>query len=223
MGTYDTQQVCLNGHQITDSYHRSPEFRRKFCNKCGAATIHACPNCGTEIKGEYDVPGVVAIGFRTPVPSHCESCGAPFPWANPAHPAAPEGSDVWGLIHPLVKNVAEGRFRAAHYADAVEAAWKEVNARVKKAWIDAGNPERDGPDLMFNAFDLQNPVIKVGDSRSQTGRSMQEGYKHLFAGAIMGIRNPKAHENITIPEQRALQFLVLASLLMEKLDEAGAA
>jgi hypothetical protein len=82
MGYHDTQQVCLNGHQITDRYHRSPEFHRAFCDKCGAKTIHQCPSCNTEIKGKYHIDGVVAIGFRTPVPKFCVKCGAKFPWAD---------------------------------------------------------------------------------------------------------------------------------------------
>jgi len=82
MGHYDAQQVCLNGHQITDNYHSSPEFRKKFCPTCGAETIHQCPNCGHEIRGDYHTDGVVAIGFPTPVPTHCENCGKPFPWTE---------------------------------------------------------------------------------------------------------------------------------------------
>ncbi|NMF59406.1 DUF2321 domain-containing protein [Pseudanabaena yagii] len=80
MGQHDTQQVCLNGHQITDNYHRSPEFRRKFCSKCGAETIYKCPNCNHEILGDYHVENVVSIGFPTPIPTHCENCGSSFPW-----------------------------------------------------------------------------------------------------------------------------------------------
>lgn len=38
MGQYDTQQVCTNGHQVTASYHRSPERREKYCGLCGAET-----------------------------------------------------------------------------------------------------------------------------------------------------------------------------------------
>ncbi|MCM2286943.1 MAG: DUF2321 domain-containing protein [Desulfobacula sp.] len=81
MGQHDAQQVYLNGHQITDHYHRAPEFRRKFCAECGAETIHKCPICNHEIKGDYRVDGFVAIGFQTPVPTHCENCGHAFPWA----------------------------------------------------------------------------------------------------------------------------------------------
>lgn len=222
MGSYDVQQVCINGHQVTDGFNRYPEFRRPFCEKCGAKTIHACPKCGTEIKGFYDVPGVLSIR-ETPIPSHCSQCGVPFPWAEQSkretNSASPSG--MWMLTHPRIKDAAESRFLSGHHADAVEAAFKEIDLRVKRAWVASGQSELDGSALMFRAFATQNPLIKVGDHQSQSGKSMQEGYMHLFAGAIMGIRNPKAHDNLTITERRGLQFLVFASLLMEKLDKAG--
>ena len=82
MGYFDAQQVCLNGHQVTDMYQGSPQLRRDYCEKCGAKTIHTCPNCNTEIKGDYHTDGVIAIGFSTPVPKFCEKCGKPFPWAE---------------------------------------------------------------------------------------------------------------------------------------------
>lgn len=81
MGYYDVQQVCLNGHQTTDNYNRSPQFRKNFCATCGEKTIHQCPNCDTPIKGDYHSDGVVVIGGpSTSVPTHCENCGNPFPW-----------------------------------------------------------------------------------------------------------------------------------------------
>ena len=82
MGTYDAQQVCLNGHQVTDSYNRRPEFRSAFCKQCGAATIHACQACGVAIRGDYDAPGVVVIGSETSVPKFCHACGQPYPWTS---------------------------------------------------------------------------------------------------------------------------------------------
>ena len=48
----------------------------------------------------------------------------------------------------------------------------------------------------------------------------QLGYMEIFAGTMTGIRNPKAHSNIVIDEERGTHLLYLASLLMYKLDEA---
>lgn len=82
MGYHDAQQVCLNGHQTTASYHHSPQLRKKFCSTCGAATIHTCQSCGDEIRGKYRSEGVVSVGTRTPVPSNCTGCGETYPWAE---------------------------------------------------------------------------------------------------------------------------------------------
>jgi len=41
----------------------------------------------------------------------------------------------------------------------------------------------------------------------------------LFAGSMTGIRNPKAHGNVTIDVVRAKHFLYLASLLTYRFEE----
>lgn len=81
MGEYDTMQVCLNGHKITDRYYRSPEHRQKFCEKCGEETITECQECGTEIRGYYHVEGVISPS-STDVPEFCHECGAAYPWVT---------------------------------------------------------------------------------------------------------------------------------------------
>jgi hypothetical protein len=49
----------------------------------------------------------------------------------------------------------------------------------------------------------------------------QEGFMHLYMGAVIGIRNPKAHGMV---EQRdpykTLKYLSFASLLAKRVDEA---
>lgn len=78
---YDAQQVCLNGHQITSSYHSYPQFRKARCDECGAATIFRCPTCGADVKGHYHSPGVFSTS-GTPVPLYCDACGGEFPWTQ---------------------------------------------------------------------------------------------------------------------------------------------
>jgi hypothetical protein len=77
----DTQQVCLNGHQITDEYMHSPLERKKFCTECGAGTIFACLVCAAEIPGTMHYERVF-ITDDTPVPKICHECGNPYPWAD---------------------------------------------------------------------------------------------------------------------------------------------
>jgi len=81
MGWHDTAQVCLNGHVISDSVRRSPEFARRFCKKCGAKTITNCPSCSTDIQGDFHVEGVTVIGAKMmDAPRFCHECGRPYPW-----------------------------------------------------------------------------------------------------------------------------------------------
>lgn len=106
MGHHDVQQVCLNGHQITDNYNRSPEFRKSFCSTCGEKTIHQCPECNYPIKGDYHVDGVIAIGGRTKVPTHCENCGKLFPWTERKESIAKlasskEPTDSFSLVNQI--------------------------------------------------------------------------------------------------------------------------
>jgi len=136
--------------------------------------------------------------------------------------AADEASSIWHLIHPAICGVARQKFDDGHYADAAETAFKAVNTRVKQAWKAAGEPEKDGKALMLSAFSLGRAIVRLDDLSTESGKNIQEGYMHIFAGAMQAIRNPKAHEIVTITPGRALHFLTLASLLMSKLDEAGA-
>jgi hypothetical protein len=90
---YDVQQVCENGHQITDCYNIRSDRRQRFCEQCGAPTMTSCPNCNNEIDG---APIKVAQSFidarsgiqrmipagRAEVPSYCRNCGKPYPWTK---------------------------------------------------------------------------------------------------------------------------------------------
>lgn len=127
---------------------------------------------------------------------------------------------LWDLIHPEVTRVARSRFESGHYADSVEAALKEVNSVVKRKVKDATGQEPDGNRLMERAFSSTSPVIELDDLSTESGKNIQSGYQRLFSGAMIGVRNPQAHENVVIDANRAMHFLFLASLLMHKLDEA---
>lgn len=90
MGHYRIAQICLNGHCITDSFDAYPEHGQHFCDKCGAATITACPSCGANIRGDYYAPGVLIVGGHYQVPAYCYSCGKPYPWTQSAIESAVE-------------------------------------------------------------------------------------------------------------------------------------
>lgn len=125
----------------------------------------------------------------------------------------------WGMLHPKVVKIAKSRFESGHFADSVEASFKEINNIVKQIVKKSIGQEFDGADLMNRTFSLQNPIITLSDLSSEMGKNIQKGYMQIFSGAMTGIRNPKAHDNIEIDDKRAIHFLFLASLLMQKVDE----
>jgi uncharacterized protein (TIGR02391 family) len=130
-----------------------------------------------------------------------------------------EEADFWSLLDPAVTQVAKPRFEAEHYADAAEAALKHVESKVKEIVLRKTGKELYGAPLMRTAFSPKNPIIVLEDLRSISGRDIQEGYMEIFAGSMIGIRNPKAHDNVNITPIRAIHFLFLASLLLSKIDE----
>jgi uncharacterized protein (TIGR02391 family) len=127
------------------------------------------------------------------------------------------GESFWSLLHPRITSVARARFRSRHYADAVEAALKEINTTLKQIVRDQTGQDLDGVAAVQRAFSLQNPIIRLADLSTETGRNIQKGYLQIFSGSIVGIRNPKAHENISINRTEAIHYLFLGSLLMSKI------
>lgn len=127
--------------------------------------------------------------------------------------------DVWSLVHPTIAEVSKNRIKSGFYADAVEAACKCMNARVRDIVQDKTGEELDGAALMRKAFSVQNPVICLATPASRTGQDTQQGYMEIYAGVMTGIRNPKAHENETISKEDALRKLIMISMLMYKIDQ----
>jgi uncharacterized protein (TIGR02391 family) len=148
----------------------------------------------------------------------CGECGTPYPWTVAKHDQI-DDAGFWKLLHPKVSKLARPRFESGHYADAVEASLKELNTDVKSIYRKAKNVELDGVDLMRKAFRGDDPVIRLEDLSTESGKNIQDGYSHIMAGVLQAIRNPKAHENIEISADRAIHLLTLASLLFYRLDE----
>ncbi|HYE57826.1 MAG TPA: DUF2321 domain-containing protein [Rhodothermales bacterium] len=82
--SFDSAQICLNGHVVTSHYHDFPQFRKSFCSDCGEKTITACGNCQAEIQGSYRDGFSIDYGL----PAFCQECGSPFPWTERALAAA---------------------------------------------------------------------------------------------------------------------------------------
>ena len=120
-------------------------------------------------------------------------------------------------LHPKVAKAATDLFEHGHPWDAVFAASKVLVNLVKDK---SGKWDLDGAPLMRTVFSMKNPVLAFNKLSNQTEKDEQEGMMHLFEGVVLGIRNPGGHSFPEGPEQRALEYLILISLLAYRVDEA---
>jgi uncharacterized protein (TIGR02391 family) len=102
-------------------------------------------------------------------------------------------------------------FRNKHYADAVRRGCMHVNNLVKKK---SGLTTKDGPDLMHHAFKSEAPVLRLNALASQSDHDEQDGYSHILAGMMTGVRNPRAHEPVEDDPEAALEMLTMANHLV---------
>jgi hypothetical protein len=150
-GFHLTAEVCLSGHTTTSGVERLPELTAKFCRHCGAETIQACPNCNSPIRGDYEVPGVVAIGFRYAPPNHCYNCGAAFPWKTAKLAAAKEhAAEIEGLdaaertqLQSAIDDLAAGGARtdlaASRFKRLMKKAGETVGGGLYKIVVDVAS------------------------------------------------------------------------------------
>ncbi|WP_412070361.1 TIGR02391 family protein [Rubrivirga sp. IMCC43871] len=128
--------------------------------------------------------------------------------------------NFWPMLHPVARTVSKSRFEAGHYADSVEAVLKELECRVRdKAGGEIGDG-LSGARLMQHVFSLDNHVLRLGDTSTESGKNTQKGYMQIFAGVMTGVRNPKAHANLEIGHEDAVHLLFLGSLLMHMVDNS---
>lgn len=129
----------------------------------------------------------------------------------------------WGLVHPQIKKVSQRLFADEHYSNAACDAFIEINDRVKKIYKDRHKDALELPDgqsLMNKVFADKDPILKVCDLSDETGKNMQAGTRFMLAGAMAALRNPKAHANISLGRNDAMRRIMVASLLMYKIDDA---
>lgn len=83
-GSYDTAQICLNGHVTNAISKLDSEANQDHCGKCGEQTITACVKCGSQIRGTRLPSPDDAFYDMSPyeIPGHCRQCGVPFPWTQ---------------------------------------------------------------------------------------------------------------------------------------------
>jgi uncharacterized protein (TIGR02391 family) len=120
-------------------------------------------------------------------------------------------------LHPRISDVASDLFMDGYHWEAVFAAAKALVNYIKER---SGQHQLDGAPLVRTVFSRKEPILAFNELSDQTDMDEQEGMMHLFEGVILGIRNPGGHSFPEGPEQRAVEYLSLISLLAYRIQEA---
>ncbi|MEX0787047.1 MAG: TIGR02391 family protein [Dehalococcoidia bacterium] len=138
--------------------------------------------------------------------------------ANQVRPPTPAAIYSSRNFHSHLPPRVRRLFTSGHFAEAVAAAMRSVNNRVKAM----SGLSLDGKGLMNAAFSQQSPVLQLNALSTTTEQNEQEGLRFLLAGAMSALRNPPVHEDEWQHDRDAsvtLECLGFASLLHRLLDQ----
>lgn len=144
---------------------------------------------------------------------------AELKYGNEGDPTLIEADEdeIVRILHPvIVKNsyklYLDGYLREA-VLNSVTAVFDLIRARCAA--------DKDGDALIGEVFSLANPRLILSEIETESGQNDQKGFMQLYKGAYQGIRNPKAHSlTHNLNRVKALQYLVFASLLARRVEEA---
>lgn len=130
-------------------------------------------------------------------------------------------STIWPMIHPNISNVVKKLMLNKHYESAVTTSVKLLENYIRDIYKGQTGKDMNGVPLMQNIFNPNNPVLRFEDINSQSGKDLQDGYRQIFVGVQLGIRNPYSHDTDRKPtEHEALHIIVMISHLMYMADKA---
>jgi uncharacterized protein (TIGR02391 family) len=122
-------------------------------------------------------------------------------------------------LHPEIARACAGLFADGHYAEAVENGCKVLDMLVKMRSM---KMDPSGTELMQLVFSPRAPVLKYNDQTNDSERSEQQGMMFLFAGAMLALRNPRAHGLVEDHPENAVEYISFLSMLAKSLDRTKA-
>lgn len=119
-----------------------------------------------------------------------------------------------------IQDVSRDLFVSGHYSLAVQEAYKAIDKFV----ADKSGIAASGTTLMDQAFSPKSPKLYWTERKTNSENDEQLGYHRLYSGAMLGVRNPIAHEfNWIDNPDTALELLVFAQHLLRKAKGAQVA
>jgi uncharacterized protein (TIGR02391 family) len=120
-------------------------------------------------------------------------------------------------LHPAIASACSDTYKSGHYRESVLNASIALVDYVKRI---SGQNTLDGSVLMSSVFSAHKPLMAFNGISNKTERDEQEGFMHLFMGAVLALRNPRAHALFDDSPEMALDYIAFMSMLAKRLDDA---
>lgn len=120
-------------------------------------------------------------------------------------------------LHPRILAASAELYEDGHYRNALLDASLALGNLVKER---ARRHDLDGAGLMTTVFSKKNPILSFNDGADQIDGDEQEGMMHLFVGAVLAFRNPRAHDLLPDSPEYALEGIAFLSMLAKQVDRA---
>jgi len=125
-------------------------------------------------------------------------------------------------FHERIVRSSRKAFNSGLRTEAIRKAFQSVNNRVKKL----AHASTDGKPLMGNVFrQVPDQTLQMTALSTESERDEHEGLRFLMQGAMLGIRNPRSHDDEWEPDKddaAVLELLGFASWLHRCLDRCEA-
>ena len=121
-------------------------------------------------------------------------------------------------LHPEISRACSKLFSDGHYAEAVENSCKVLDMLVKMRSM---RMDPSGTELMQLVFSPKSPILKFNEQQNDSERSEQQGMMFLFSGAMLAIRNPRAHGLVQDNPENAVAYISFISMLAKSLDRTS--
>jgi uncharacterized protein (TIGR02391 family) len=121
-------------------------------------------------------------------------------------------------IHSRIESVSKKLFDDGHYAQATFEAYKLLDREVAYH----AKASETGEKLMMKVFNEESPLIQLTDLTTASKKDEQRGFKFIFSGSVVAIRNPRGHEyGMKDTPTECLDHLSLASMLLRRLERSS--
>ncbi|CCD96608.1 hypothetical protein BRAO375_670010 [Bradyrhizobium sp. ORS 375] len=128
--------------------------------------------------------------------------------------SGPVGIYIRAVTEFEIESVSRDLYASGHYSLAVQEAFKAVEKYVQQKSCALGV---SGTQLMQQVFSTANPMLFWSERKTTSEQDEQKGYLQLYAGAMLGIRNPVTHEFKWIDDPLlSLELILFAQHLLRK-------